>query len=81
MREPQRRNDEEDYQYTERRNNFKAFMSRCKLTEIKTSHQNNEEFPYTANQLAVYMNHLCNTMDPIIEDEVLSELEEEPIEV
>ena len=54
-----------------------AMRTRCKLTEIKRSHKKNEHFPYTADELALYMQHLCNTMEPIIEDEYLSDHSDE----
>ena len=77
MREPRKRNQELDYKFTERKNSYMAMMTRCKLTEIKTSHKNNEHFPYTADQLALYMQHLCNLIHPIVEDEYISDHEEE----
>ena len=36
-------------------NNYKAFQSRTKLFEMKIDHKNTEEFPYTEDELAVYM--------------------------
>ena len=77
MREPKRRDNEEDFQYFERRNNYMAMVTRCKLTEIKRSHKNKERFPYTADQLALYMQHLCNVIQPIIEDEYVDDQVEE----
>ena len=77
MREPRRRDNEEDFQYFERRNNYMAMVTRCKLTEIKKSHKNKERFPYTADQLALYMQHLCNVIQPIIEDEYVDNQAEE----
>ena len=42
------------------------------------SHRNSEPFPYTAEELAQYMQLLCNTMKPIVEDSIMSdEIEEE----
>ena len=55
MREPKRKDDEEDYQYKERRNTYMAMRTRCKYTEINKSHKNNDRFPYNADQLALYM--------------------------
>jgi len=49
MREPRKKPEEEDYLYTERRNNFMAMRTRCKLTEINKSHKNNDLFPYNAD--------------------------------
>ena len=60
MREPRPYQNEESYHFRERYNNYMAFMTRCKLTQINKSHKNNEAFPYTAEQLALYMQHLCN---------------------
>ena len=35
------------------------------------SHRNSEKFPYTTEELAIYMNYICNTMRPIVdEDEI-----------
>ena len=48
-------------------------MTRCKITKIERSHRNNEQFPYTAEQLGQYLQLLCNKVKPIIEDEMLSE--------
>ena len=44
-------------------------MSRCKLTHVKHSHENSEEFPYTADELAVYMHHICEQMLEPLEDQ------------
>jgi hypothetical protein len=40
-----------------------AIMSRCKLTEVKISHSNNEIFPYSAEELALYMHHICEQLE------------------
>jgi len=69
MRPPKRFNDEEDYKFRERRNNHIAFMTRCRLTEITKSHRNLDVFPYDEDELALYMKHLCDTMNPEIEEE------------
>ena len=69
MREPKQQMNEDEYKFRERCHNFRAFMSRCKLTEMRTSHRNKERFPYRVDQLALYMLHLCNTMEPIVEEE------------
>ena len=79
MRPPKRYEKEEEYAFRERHNNYMAFMTRCRSTQINQSHRNGERFPYTTDQLALYMNHLCNTMDPLIEEEYLSEPSEEEI--
>ena len=46
---------EEDYKFKNRKNNYKAFMSRVKLVEMFQEHENNETFPYSADDLAIYM--------------------------
>ena len=69
MREPFKKDKEEDYEFRERYNNYMAFMTRCRQTQINESHRNNEKFPYTADELALYMHNLCNNMEPISEDE------------
>ena len=48
MREPKKFPNEEDYSYLERYYNYKAFLARCRTTQIKQSHKNNEQFPYSA---------------------------------
>ena len=53
-------------------------MSRCKLTEVKQSHSNSEFFPYTADQLAIYMNYLCEQREaPEQEPSEISDIEVE----
>ena len=79
MREPKKRDQEEDYKFTERKNSFMAMMTRCKLTEIKKSHKNKDIFPYNSDQLALYMQHLCNAIQPIVEDEYIDDQSEEQI--
>ena len=69
MREPRQFPNEEEYKFRERVHNYKAFLARCKLSEIRTSHRNSEQFPYSADQLALYMKYLCDTMNPIVEEE------------
>ena len=46
---------EEDYKFNNRMNNYKAFQSRVKIFEMTKGHANTEEFPYTADDLAIYM--------------------------
>ena len=55
MRDPKRKPEEEDYEFYERKDNFGAFKSRCRLTRLERYHRNAEQFPYTADQLALYM--------------------------
>ena len=56
MHEPRAmRHDEEPYQYTNRWNNFNAFKSRTDLIAMKTGYLNTEQFPYTEDELAIYM--------------------------
>ena len=38
-------------------------MSRVKLVEVLISHTTDEIFPYTTNQLAVYMKHICDNFE------------------
>jgi len=49
MRLPQRQKEEKDYEYQERWNNYMAFMTRCRMTQINHSHKNSDEFPYDAD--------------------------------
>ena len=81
MREPKKFPNEEDHDFRERHHNYRAFMTRCKLTEIKKSHHNNEQFPYTADELALYMQYLCDSLEPIVEEIYQSEISDEQIEV
>ena len=55
LREPKQYLNEEDYRFKERKNDYAAFMSRVKLVEMKKSHHNWEDFPYTEDDLARYM--------------------------
>ena len=79
MREPKRRANEEDYEYQDRCNNFKAFQARCRQTRVERSHQNSDQFPYTIEQLALYMQHLCDVLEPKHEEDPVEEAVEEQI--
>ena len=39
-------------------------MTRMKIVKLTKSHKNTEKFPYTANDLAIYMHHYLQ-MDKI----------------
>ena len=80
MRKPVGRKDEKDYELRERYNNYMAFMTRCKIHEMKDSHRNQEKFPYSAEDLAIYMHHLINKICPVIDEEYLSDSSEEIID-
>jgi hypothetical protein len=73
MKEPTQGPDEEVWHFSQRKYNYGAFKSRCKITKMERSHSNTDRFPYTAEQLALYMQHLCNRMEPVVEEEVFSE--------
>ena len=60
MREPRPYPNEEEYHYRERYNNYMAFMTRCKLHRMETSHNNVESFPYNAKDLAIYMDYVMD---------------------
>ena len=47
--------EEEEYKYNNRVNNHNAFKSRTCLIEMMHRHENSEEFPYTAEELGIYM--------------------------
>ena len=47
---------------------------------MTVSHANRDKFPYTAEDLARYMHHIINNMNPLIEDEYLSESSEEIVD-
>ena len=57
-----------------------AFMTRCKLHQMNKSHRNSARFPYNAEELAIYMHHLINTMKPVVEEEYHSDSSEEIID-
>jgi len=73
MRKPVAKKDEKDYELRERYNNYMAFMTRCKLHEMHTSHRNAAKFPYTAEELAIYMLHLINNICPVVDEEYISD--------
>ena len=68
MVEPKVKKDEDDYEYRDRYNHYMAFMTRCKLHRMETSHRNHEKFPYTAKELAVYMDYVIDQMEPEAEE-------------
>ncbi len=39
----------------EKKNDYGAMMSRCKLVHMTKTHKNTEKFPYTEDELAIYM--------------------------
>ena len=51
---------------------FNAMMSRCKLTELTVTHANSDDFPYTSDELALYMLHICQQLD--VEEEIQSQI-------
>ncbi len=57
LREPKRKDSEEEYVFTERNHDYMAFMSRCKLTQMTVSHKNKEVFPYSTDDLAMFMKY------------------------
>jgi hypothetical protein len=73
MRKPVAKKDEKDYELRERYNNYMAFMTRCKIHEMTKSHANREHFPYTADDLAIYMLHLINKICPVVDEEYISD--------
>ena len=73
MRKPVAKKGEEDYELRERYNNYMAFMTRCKLHEMHTSHMNRDHFPYNADELAIYMHYLINKMVPVVDEEYISD--------
>ena len=63
MREPEKAYNEKDWHFEDRQRLYGAIMSRVKLAEVKISHANTEEFPYSTKDLAVYMQHICHLRD------------------
>jgi len=64
LRKPKRGDKEEDWEFIERFNDYMAFQARCKIVEMKKSHSNKEEFPYTTDILAIYMKCRMNKRSP-----------------
>ena len=56
---PTKGNNENQTQFENRLLDHGAMMSRCKLTHLKIPHSNSDVFPYTSDELAIYMKHLC----------------------
>ena len=81
LRPPIRMHNETEWDFKEREILHGALMSRCKLVEVKVSHANSEQFPYTAKDLAVYMKHICDEFDKEGQVEVYEEpvVEEAPV--
>ena len=74
---PRKHSSESETAFRNRQLDHGAIMSRCKLTEVKVSHSNSETFPYTAEQLAVYMFHICEQEERPPEDQSqISSMEE-----
>ena len=46
---------EKEHKFKNRMNNYNAFMTRIKLVEMVKDHENSEKFPYTTDDLAIYM--------------------------
>ena len=69
MKEPIKKPNEDEWEYKDRYNNYMAFMTRCRIHRIDQSHRNTERFPYTTEELAIYMDHICNIMKPVTEDD------------
>jgi hypothetical protein len=76
MREPKPFKGEEEYENIERYNNYMAFMTRCRLHLMKRSHKNAAKFPYTAEELAIYMKYLCNKICPAVDEVYISDSSE-----
>ena len=70
MRKPKKYANEEDYEFEERENNFYAFMSRCKLHQMKIRHKNKSLFPYSEDELALYMNYIYGIVKPKEDEEL-----------
>ena len=65
---------EEQWQYEARINDFEAFHHRIKFTEMHNQYKNSEKFPYTADELAIYLKDYLDTKYPILEQETLTQL-------
>ena len=63
MIEPKLRKGENEWDFRDRYNNYMAFMTRCKIHRMEKSHANRDQFPYNAKELAIYMDHIMDTLD------------------
>jgi len=70
MREPVKRDHEELWSWNERYDNYKALVTRCRIHEMRNSKRNVDKFPYTAEELAIYMDYICDEIRPESEDDI-----------
>ena len=75
LREPLKKDGEDLWSWNERFDNYKTLMTRSRVHEMRQSKKVWQKFPYTAKQLAIYMNHICDSIRPEIDSEP-----EEPFE-
>ena len=66
--EPIKQYNETDIAFANRQLDYGAMISRIKLSYMKHSHLNSDAFPYTSDELAIYMLHLCVQLDAPSED-------------
>ena len=56
---PVKGSNENGISFNNRLHDYGALMSRVKMIEVTQSHCNSTPFPYTADELALYLQHLC----------------------
>ena len=74
MREPKPKPGEDEDDFKARYDNFMAFRTRCKIHRMQVSHRNQEKFPYTKDDLAIYMDDIMDKMSPIQKDKPVDEV-------
>ena len=79
FREPKKKNDEDVWDWNARFDNFKALVTRCRIHQMTNSKRNYDKFPYTSEDLAVYMNYVCDQMRPGNQGEVFPPSESQGI--
>ena len=69
MKEPKKKKDEDDWDFRERYNNYMAFKTRCKTHHMNRSFRNTDRFPYNTEELAIYMNYVCDKIQNVGQNE------------
>ena len=59
LEKPVKGHNETDISFKNRKYDHDAIMTRVKMTETFQTHPNSSPFPYTADELALFMHHLC----------------------
>ena len=78
FRKPQKRKDEDEYDYQDRLTTYHALMTRCAVFQMTESHYLEEEFPYTHEDLARYMDYILDKIAGDNEDEAPVQQQQPP---